>query len=99
MNHEENNSKKEQDEQLREMNYAESEDIFQQEKPLSLDENGEPIENENEYDNYEMEMNLDVPGSNQDNAEEILGSEDEENNYYSLSDQDDHEEENEDLED
>lgn len=45
-------------------------------------------------ENYEMEMDLDVPGSNYDNMQEVIGSEDEENNYWSLSD---HEETNEDL--
>ena len=29
-------------------------------------------------------MNLDVPGSELDNSEEKIGSEDEENNYWSL---------------
>jgi hypothetical protein len=36
----------------------------------------------------ELEMDLDVPGADLDNFEEFIGSEDEENNYYSLDDQD-----------
>lgn len=37
----------------------------------------------------DMEMDLDVPGAELDNADEFTGNEDEENNYYSLDDQDD----------
>lgn len=93
----ENNSKKEQDEELKEMNYSSNEDIFSQEKPLSLDNDGEPLYSDEDEDT--MEENLDVPGSEYDNESEEIGEEDEENNYYSLSDnEDDHEEENEDLE-
>ena len=94
---EDNTTKKEQDEQLREMNYDESQDIFEQQKPIPLDQNGEPITEDLEEEN--MEMNLDVPGSELDNNMENVGSEDEENNYYSLADQDDdHEEQDNDLE-
>ncbi len=94
---EDNTTKKEQDEQLREMNYDESQDIFEQQKPIPLDQNGEPITEDLEEEN--MEMNLDVPGSELDNNMENVGSEDEENNYYSLADQDDdHEEQDDDLE-
>lgn len=97
---EDKNSKQEQDEQLREMNYDSSEDIFEQQKEVAMDENGNVIEegnlrDQNFYDG--MEMDLDVPGSDLDDEQEGIGSEDEENNYWSLSDQDDHEEENEDL--
>lgn len=97
---EDKNSKQEQDEQLREMNYDSSEDIFEQQKEVAMDENGNVIEegnlrDQNFYDG--MEMDLDVPGSDLDDKQEGIGSEDEENNYWSLSDQDDHEEENEDL--
>ena len=89
-------NKKQQDRNLREMDYNSEDDIFNQEEHISLDENGNPIYDENVED-LDMEMNLDVPGSNEDNAMEEVGSEDEENNYWSLSDQDDHEEENDDL--
>lgn len=97
---EDKNSKQEQDEQLREMNYDSSEDIFEQQKEVAMDENGNVIEegnlrDQNFYDG--MEMDLDVPGSDLDDKQEGIGSEDEENNYWSFSDQDDHEEENEDL--
>lgn len=89
-------NKKQQDRNLREMDYNSEDDIFNQEEHISLDENGNPIYDENVED-LDMEMNLDVPGSNEDNDMEEVGSEDEENNYWSLSDQDDHEEENDDL--
>ncbi len=87
---------KEQERNLEEMNYDAKDDIFNQEEHISLDENGNPIYDEN-LEDYEMEMDMDVPGSDEDNDMEEVGSEDEENNYYSLSDQDDHEEDNEDL--
>lgn len=93
----EDNNRKQQDKELREMNYSPGEDIFNEEKKVRLDKNGIPLEDEEELD--DMEMDLDVPGSEEDNEQEDLGSEDEENNYYSLEDnEDNHEEENEDLE-
>lgn len=93
---EDNNSKKEQNEQLEEMNYPAAEDIFNKEKHISVDGNGNPIESGEKDDS--MSMNLDVPGSDLDNQQEKIGSEDEENNYYSQSDNNDnHEERNDDL--
>lgn len=75
------NNLKEQNQKLEQMNYNSSEDIYNQDDKLSLDIDGN-IENSNIED--EMEMNLDVPGSELDNSEEKIGSEDEENNYWSL---------------
>ncbi len=72
---------KEQNQKLEQMNYNSSEDIYNQDDKLSLDIDGN-IENPNIED--DMEMNLDVPGSELDNSEEKIGSEDEENNYWSL---------------
>jgi hypothetical protein len=49
----------------------------------SVDDDGEPL---NE-DSLSMDMSgedLDVPGSSDDDADELIGEEDEENNYYSL---------------
>ncbi|WP_417429499.1 hypothetical protein [Halpernia sp.] len=90
------NNLKEQNENLKKINYPKSEDIFNQETHTSIDPNGTLEENEDLNDN--MEENLDVPGSELDNAQEEVGSEDEENNYYSTSDNNDnHEEINEDL--
>lgn len=81
---------------LEEINYASSEDIYNKEKHISLDDNGNEVINSENQES--MSMDLDVPGSDLDNAQEKIGSEDEENNYYSRSDNNDnHEERNEDL--
>ena len=82
------NNKKQQDENLRELKYPRDEDIFNQETRVPVDENGETLTEEFEED--DMEMGLDVPGSELDNDQEEVGSEDEENNYWSLGG-DDHE--------
>lgn len=93
---ENNNTDKEQKKQLEEMNYPASEDIFNNEEHISVDGNGVPNTNGSASDT--MAMDLDVPGSDLDNAQEKIGSEDEENNYYSQSDNNDnHEEINDDL--
>lgn len=73
---------KEQNQKLEQMNYNSSEDIYNQDDKLSLDIDGN-VENPN-VETDDMEMNLDVPGSELDNSEEKIGSEDEENNYWSL---------------
>ena len=73
---------KEQNQKLEQMNYNSSEDIYNQDDKLSLDIDGN-IENPQNIED-DMEMNLDVPGSELDNSEEKIGSEDEENNYWSL---------------
>ena len=87
----------EQNENLKEMNYSPENDIFNQEEHVSLDGNGNPILNKN-TDQERLGDDLDVPGSSADDAMEAIGSEDEENNFYSLSDnEDNHEETNEDL--
>lgn len=87
----------EQNENLKEMNYSPENDIFNQEEHVSLDGNGNPILNE-KTDQERFGDDLDVPGSSADDAMEAIGSEDEENNFYSLSDnEDNHEETNEDL--
>ena len=82
---------------LNELAYPANEDIYNQEekvKNINLNtidtENGIDLEaNENslniEKDNKPGD-NLDVPGSELDDAQEEIGSEDEENNYYSQSD-------------
>ncbi|KIA87992.1 hypothetical protein [Kaistella jeonii] len=91
------NSKSEQNEQLREMNYSAENDIFNQEEAISLDGDGNPIL-ENPTSTNSLGSNLDVPGAAADDEMEEIGSEDEENNFYSQSDNNDnHEEVNEDL--
>ena len=91
------NNLNEQNENLKEMNYSSDQDIFNQEEHISLDGDGNPIENE-AIQPERLGEDLDVPGSSADDAMEEIGSEDEENNFYSLSDnEDNHEETNEDL--
>jgi hypothetical protein len=72
--------------------YPRSEDIYSQfkEEDINLDmnvkENPEKPGKMNEKD-FEEDMtgnDLDVPGAELDDAQENIGSEDEENNYYSL---------------
>ncbi|MFT3979164.1 MAG: hypothetical protein QM687_01755 [Ferruginibacter sp.] len=70
--------------------YPSSQDIYNKDK-----KEGYSLEDEAE----EMEENLDVPGAELDNADELIGEEDEENNYYSLGgdNHEDLEETNDDL--
>jgi len=74
------------------LNYPSKEDIYQKSQKLD-DINPEIISNQNilntdEQNNYldkqESTNSLDVPGAELDDAQEITGSEDEENNYYSI---------------
>lgn len=76
--------------------YPESEDIFNKfdkesdidpediskKKPLEIDE--DPEWNEMDLDLEYPREDLDVPGSDLDDEQEDIGSEDEENNYYSI---------------
>ncbi|WP_288438142.1 hypothetical protein [uncultured Chryseobacterium sp.] len=87
----------EQNKKLEQMDYNPSEDIFKREKHISLDGDGNPILNE-DLDDDKMDKGLDIPGAYDDDEMEEIGAEDEENNYWSLSDnEDDHEEENDDV--
>lgn len=78
----------EQNENLKEMNYKSEEDIYAQDKHLPVDNNGEPSTEEEltEEENDDLDMGLDVPGAKQDDKMQEIGEEDEENNYWSLSD-------------
>ena len=58
--------------------YPASEDIYSK-------ETGEPY---NEAEDSTLNMGLDIPGAELDDANELIGEEDEENNYYSLGDDD-----------
>lgn len=89
----------EQNRKLKEMDYNPGEDIFNREKHIPLDGNGNPITNP-DHVNDEMPYGLDVPGAeDDDNFEQIISQlPDEENKLYSRSDnEDDHEEENEEI--
>lgn len=95
----EDNNSYEQEKNLEEMDYSPSEDIFNREKHIPLDGDGNPIINANHV-NDGMPYGLDIPGAeDDDNFEQITNQlPDEENDFYSESDnEDDHEEENEDL--
>jgi hypothetical protein len=72
--------------------YNADEDIYAKEKEVSLDE-----EDEEAKLNAKLSEGLDVPGSELDDADEEIGEEDEENNYYSLGG-DDHNDLEEDKE-
>jgi len=50
----------------------------------SVDEDGDPLNEESSLDEDMTGEDLDVPGSGADDADELIGEEDEENNYYSL---------------
>ncbi|TDO94004.1 hypothetical protein [Flavobacterium sp. 245] len=93
---EENNPIKEDqiERNLENLDYPASEDIYNQEDKLEdvdpEDISGERIVNQ---DNHEWKQNsdklgdnLDVPGAELDDDQEEIGSEDEENNFYSESD-------------
>jgi len=71
--------------------YPASEDIYNRAKETDIDpdaliEEGvtQPKENNKLPVDHLPGEHLDVPGSSQDDEQEKLGSEDEENNYYSL---------------
>ena len=76
--------------------YSEDDDIYfkgKEEKDIDPEDilekkatgkKGKPFPND--QDDYESGSDLDVPGSELDDELEMIGSEDEENNYYSLSD-------------
>lgn len=89
----------EQQRKLKEMDYSPGEDIFNKEEHIPLDGDGNPIINPNHV-NDGMPFGLDVPGAeDDDNFEQITDQlPDEENDFYSQSDnEDDHEEENDDI--
>lgn len=78
----EGEKKRTQEENLERMDYPANEDIYNQVPHISIDSEEAP---EYLHDNTEeMENNLDVPGSELDNEQQFVGSEDEENNYWSL---------------
>lgn len=79
---------------LEELDYPASEDIYNNEDKLE-DIDPEEISTEKtiSQDNHEWKQNsdklgndLDIPGSELDNQQEEIGSEDEENNFYSEGD-------------
>jgi hypothetical protein len=82
---------------LENLNYPATEDIFvraEQEKAVDIEsisnkkelENRPEIWDENTLPTQGIGSDLDVPGSELDDAQEQIGSEDEENNFYSQGD-------------
>jgi hypothetical protein len=67
---------------FKEENSIDPEDISKSKDPIEEDKNG--INNEKGFDEDVSGDDLDVPGSELDDQQESVGSEDEENNYYSL---------------
>ena len=79
--------------------YPENEDIYKKEKEMGLDEDGTEFTRKKVNAKVNKEGDdLDVPGSELDDADEAVGEEDEENNYYSVGG-DDHQDLEEDNED
>lgn len=61
--------------------YPEEEDIFDQEERIEDERVGQYAEENKEKS---LDDGLDIPGGELDDEQEKIGSEDEENNYYSL---------------
>ena len=64
------------------LTYPASEDIYNKGNKVTNEE--EELWNENSFSKVGSSNGLDVPGSELDDRQESIGSEDEENNYYSL---------------
>lgn len=91
------NTEKEIKDNLDKMNYPASEDIYNKNKE-EKDLNPEDITkikstdtlpgkmNEKSFEDVKTGIDLDVPGAELDDVQENIGSEDEENNYYSEAD-------------
>lgn len=75
--------------------YSAEEDIYNQEEKKPFDDKKSPLR-QNKDKPHSLDENLDVPGAELDDADEIIGEEDEENNYYSLGG-DDHNDLDEDV--
>ena len=65
--------------------YKTEDDIYSREKEESLEDEDQPGKGKpGESDKSHLGEDLDVPGAELDDADEAVGEEDEENNYYSL---------------
>lgn len=63
--------------------YPSDEDIFLNEKKVTFDES-KPDGIKKTHSDSSLDAGLDIPGAELDDADELIGEEDEENNYYSL---------------
>ena len=64
--------------------YKEGDDIYSREKEVPLDDEEHPGKKKAVKSDKNLGEDLDVPGAELDDADEAIGEEDEENNYYSL---------------
>jgi len=65
--------------------YNKEDDIYSREKEEPLDDEGKPLKKRKPGDDDKnLGEDLDIPGAELDDADESIGEEDEENNYYSL---------------
>jgi hypothetical protein len=64
--------------------YKKEDDIYSREKEEPLEEEGYPGKRKAGKSGKNLGEDLDVPGAELDDADEAIGEEDEENNYYSL---------------
>jgi hypothetical protein len=73
----------EKDEQFPLPVYKKQDDIYNREKEEPL-EDEEPVKKKSAKVDKNLGEDLDIPGAELDDADEVIGEEDEENNYYSL---------------
>lgn len=64
--------------------YNAEDDIYNREMKESLEDEDNSAQKERGYKDHDPGENLDVPGAELDDLNEVIGEEDEENNYYSL---------------
>ncbi len=76
--------------------YSANEDIYNRQEKESFNDNELPAQQDGD-NAVSLDEGLDVPGGELDDADEMVGEEDEENNYYSLGG-DDHNDLEEDRE-
>lgn len=65
-------------------NFLEEEEINPEDTSKTKDPNSTNTIRRKDLDDEQSEKDLDIPGSDLDDHQEDIGSEDEENNYYSL---------------
>ncbi len=63
--------------------YSASEDIYNREEEIPFTDKELPKKQDGKQP-YSLDEGLDVPGASLDDPDELIGEEDEENNYYSL---------------
>ncbi len=77
-----NQQNKEEGQLPKDLNYDPREDIYNQAEKYELVEDKDSLISKN--NNQETGDDLDIPGAELDDEQEMIGEEDEENNYYSL---------------